>query len=113
VILLKISDIKSPQYTLLTHLSTLENDYEGCYATDLLSAAIQSALSNNVLLTLISNQNTIGLAMMIDLPAVIITEGKKVSEIMIKKANEEEIAILSTTLKTHEVIIDLLKRGLI
>jgi len=110
---MKINELLSPQYTLLTHPNSLKNTYEGCYATDLLSAAIQGASSTNLLITLISNQNTIGLAMMIDLPAVIITEGKKVTEIMIQKANEEEIAILSTPLKTHEVIIDLMKRGLI
>jgi len=110
---MKINEILSSQYTLLTDKLTETNTYEGCYTTDLLSAAIQGALSSNILITLISNQNTIGLAMMIDLPAVIITEGKVVTQIMIQKANEEQIAILSTKLKTHEVVIDLLKRGLI
>jgi serine kinase of HPr protein (carbohydrate metabolism regulator) len=51
--------------------------------------------------------------MMIDCPLVIITADRMVSQSMIDKANEENICLLSTHLHTHEVIRDLLIRGLL
>ena len=55
----------------------------------------------------------IATAMMIDLPIIIISESRKIDEVMIQKANESGIAIISTPLFTHEVIIDLFQRGLL
>lgn len=106
---MKISEILNVNYKLLTNQSHIE--YQGIYATDLLSAAIKSAEPGNMLITIISHENTIGAAMMIDLKAVLITENRPVTASMIAKANEEQIAILVTPLKTHEAILDLKERG--
>jgi predicted transcriptional regulator len=108
-----VKDLITKEYQLLTNEVTLDNYFNGCYSTDLLSAAISSAKPNNILITIISNQNTIAVAMMIDLLLVIIAENKTVSKEMIDKANEENICILKTKYKTFEVIIDLYTRGLI
>lgn len=110
---MKIKDILSPNYTLLTESFSLEIEIEGCYATDLLSQAIKSADENNILITIISHQTTVGVASMINLPAIIICESRPVSLDMIEKANEHHIAILKTPMKTYEVILDLFKRGII
>jgi predicted transcriptional regulator len=106
---MKINDILNFNYRLLTHDQTIA--FSGIYATDLLSAAIKSAEPGNMLITIISHENTIGCAIMIDLAAVLITENRPVSQLMIKKANENDIAIISTPLKTHEAILDLKERG--
>lgn len=106
-----ITNLLTQDYQLMTHDATLHQSFQGCYATDLLSQAIKSAEPNNALITIIAHENTIALAMMIDLPLVIVTEGKMVSSMMIQKANEENICILKTFLKTHEVVIDLYRRG--
>ncbi len=108
-----IKDILSNNYICLTQDKTLNNLYQGCYATDLLSAAIKSADDHAILITLISHDNTVGCAMMIDLPAIIITENRVVTKQMIDKCNEEGICLIQTTFKNHEVIIDLYQRGLI
>jgi predicted transcriptional regulator len=108
-----VKDLITKDYELLTNEITLENHFSGCYSTDLLSAAIGNAKPNNILITIISNQNTIAVAMMIDLLLVIIAENKLVSKEMIDKANEEGICILKTKYKTYEVTIDLYQRGLI
>ncbi len=108
-----ISDVLTKQYHLMTDEKTLQQSFQGCYTTDLLSQAIKSAEPSNALITIISHENTIALAMMIDLPLVIITEDKVVSPVMIQKANEENICLLRTSLKTHEVVIDLYQRGLL
>ena len=108
-----VSDLINSSYELLTNQDTLSNTVQGIYQTDLLSAAIKSAKPNDALITLISHVNTIALAMMIDLSLIIIAEHRSVSKEMIDKANEEGICILRTHLKSHEVVIDLFKRGLL
>lgn len=110
---LKIKDIINESYELLTESKTLNNDFVGCYATDLLSQAIQGAKSDQILITMISNPNTVGVAIMMDLSCIIISCGKDVSQVMINKANEENIAIIKTKKHTHQVIIDLFQRGLL
>jgi len=110
--MMKVSHLLTENYQLLT-MNSLDIEFNGCYATDLLSAAIKSSNSQNILITIISHVNTIATAMMVDLPVIIITESKKVDQQMIDRANEEGIAILSTSLKTHEVIIDLYARKII
>jgi len=86
-------------------------EFQGCDATDLLSAAIKISEPKNILITIISHLNTVALAVMVDLPAIIISEGRTVTHEMIERANNEHIAILQTTRKTHEVVIDLFQRG--
>jgi hypothetical protein len=110
---MKISDFLSGPFALMTEPSTATIDFHGVYATDLLSAAIKSAHPKDVLVTIISHQNTIGVAMMIDLSGVIIAESRPLSDIMIEKANMEHIAIIQTHLKTHEVIAWMVKRGML
>jgi hypothetical protein len=106
-----IKDIINRDYQLLTNQETSLVEFKGCYATDLLSAAIKSSEPNNILITIISHLNTVALAVMVDLPAIIISEGRSVNPEMIERANLEHIAILQTTRKTHEVVIDLFQRG--
>ncbi len=110
---MKVSDILNSSYELLTNQKTLNNTFHGVYQTDLLSAAIKSAKPNQGLITLISHVNTVALAMMIDLSLIIIAEHRNVTAEMIDKANEEGICILSTELKSFEIVIDLYQRGLI
>lgn len=108
---MKLHEILSEHYQLLTKPSDIH--ITGIYATDLLSAAIKSADPGNMLITIISHENTVAAAMMIDLHAILITEARPVSPMMIQKANESDIAIIQTPLKTHEAILDLKERGLL
>lgn len=107
-----IKDILNKDYHVLTHSSLLNTSFHGIYATDLLSQAIFAAKHKQALITIISNLNTVAVAVMMDIPCIIITSNKDVSEQMIDKANQEHITILKTTLHTHEVIIDMYERGL-
>jgi len=106
-----VHDILTNDYRLLTELSTANHPYEGVYASDLLSVVLRSASQNAVLITIIANLNTIAVAMLMDLPAIIFSENQVVTQAMIEKANLENIALISTSLKTHEVILDLKARN--
>lgn len=106
-------ELISKNFTCVSDLHTLGNAYQSCYVTDLLSAAIKSAGDHAILITLISHENTVALAMMIDLPVIIITEGRTITASMINKCNDENICLIHTHLKNHEVVIDLYQRGLL
>lgn len=108
---MKIKELLSDKYISITNEHLLDNEFKGLYATDLLSQAIHAAKSGNILLTIISNLNTVAVAVMIDLPCIIICSQKQVAKTLIDKANDEGICMLSTKFHEHEVIIDLYQRG--
>lgn len=108
-----INHILSPHYQLTNTPHCLDDEFHTVYAGDLLSIVLKSATKGCVLITVISNLNTLAVAVLLDIKAIVITEGQIISEAMINRANEESIALFSTKLKTHEVIIDFKDRGLI
>jgi len=108
-----VKDILTKDYHLLTDVSATNQRFEGVYAGDLLSVVLRSASRNAVLITIIANPNTVAVAMLMDLPAVIFSENQVVTQTMIEKANTEAIALISTSLKTHEVILDMKARNLL
>lgn len=110
---MRVKDMLSSDYTLITEESTKENEVLGIYTTDLLSQAIKNMSEHEMLITIISHGTTVALAMMIDLSSIIIAEDKKVSKEMVDKANDAGIAILKTPLKVYEVVVDLKERGFI
>ncbi len=105
--------ISSNQYKLITIQETSKNVFETVYACDLLSAVIKHGSKSPLLITQIASVTTIGLCTMLDLPAVIITEGKMLDDFSIEKANEENLAVIYTHLTSAEVIIDLKDRNIL
>lgn len=109
-----IKDIlESKQYKLVTQEGTKGNCFKHVYCCDLLSAVIKHGKDEPILITQINSITTIGVATMIDLPAVILTEGKTFDQETIDQANEHELAILYTTLTSAEVVIDFKNRNLL
>jgi hexokinase len=108
-----VDDILDSRYHLYTDPSTGANSVSGCYSGDLLSVVMKSAKAQNLLVTVIANINTIAVAVLIDLPAIIFCEGNRPSAEMIRKADEEKIALISTPQNAVEVILDLSRRGLV
>jgi len=102
---MKLFDIINDEITQVTNFNLGELEFNGIYATDLLSAAIKSAPSGGVLITIINNLNTIATAVMCDLSAVILCECDAVDDDVLNRANENEVVIFKTSLKLHEVII--------
>lgn len=109
----KIKDILTPNYQCLTNQTSLEHVFEGCYTTDLLSQAIKNMNELNIFITSLAHENVIAVMMMLDLNCVIMTEKTNVSSSIIDRCNEENMCLITTTYKAHEVIIDLYQRGFI
>src|SRR6266545_5364582 len=66
------------------------------YASDLLSCVMAGAQKKSVWVTLQAHANIVAVAALLDLSAVIITEGAMPDVASIAKANEEGIILLST-----------------
>jgi len=96
---------------------TMNQDYSAIepscgYASDLLSCVMAGAAKKSIWVTLQAHGNIIAVATLLDLSAVIITEGAIPDETTIEKANDEGVILLSTPLSTYAVVGLLWEMGL-
>jgi hypothetical protein len=82
------------------------------YASDLLSCVMAGAQKRGVWVTLQAHANIVAVAVLLDLSAVIITEGAMPDIATIAKANEENITLLSTSKPTFHIAGKLWEMGL-
>ncbi|MCU0104685.1 DRTGG domain-containing protein [Acholeplasma vituli] len=103
--------LHNEQYQRLT--GTEDSSFKGVFATDLLSTAIKHMRPDHILITLICSQSTLNVMSMLDLQIVILTQDALLTDAFIEKAKEAQITVIKTTYLTHEVIQDLVLRGLL
>lgn len=82
------------------------------YASDLLSCVMAGAQKRSVWVTLQAHANIVAIAALLDLSAIIITEGAMPDAASIARANEEGINLLSTQKPTFTVVGRLWEMGL-
>jgi putative N-acetylmannosamine-6-phosphate epimerase len=82
------------------------------YTSDLLSCVMAGAQKKSVWVTLQAHANIVAVAALLELSAVIITEGALPDPASIAKANEEGINLFSTTRPTFYVVGKLWELGL-
>jgi imidazolonepropionase-like amidohydrolase len=82
------------------------------YTSDLLSCVMAGAARNGIWVTLQAHTNIVAVAALLDLSAVIITEGAMPDENTIQKANQEGVVLLSTPLPSFQVVGKLWEIGL-
>lgn len=83
----------------------------GGYASDLLSCVMAGAQAGHVWITLQSHPNVIAVASLLELAAVIVTEGATPNEETVNKAAQEEITLLATRQDTFAVVAQLAALG--
>jgi predicted transcriptional regulator len=81
----------------------IDRQVSGVYCCDLLSWVMSHASKGSAWITVHSHVNIVAVAVLAELPCIIIPEGIEVEEATVKKAAEEDIAILSTRLSAYEV----------
>jgi serine kinase of HPr protein (carbohydrate metabolism regulator) len=96
---------------------TDDKNYQGIvptmgYASDMLSCVMVGAANKGLWLTLQAHTNIVAVAALLDLSAVIITEGAKPDATVIAKANEQQITLLSTPESTFSIAGKLWELGL-
>jgi predicted transcriptional regulator len=81
----------------------LDNEVTGGYAGDLLSDVMANSKAGNVWITMQVHVNIVAVAVLKELAAIIIVNGRHPAEDTIKKAAIEKVPILSSTLTAFDV----------
>ena len=84
----------------------------GVYISDMVSDVIANAKAGNVLITLQVHNNVIAAANLVDIAAIVVTQGKLPTEDVIKMAEKAQISVLSTTLSRWQVATKLYEAGI-
>ncbi len=80
-----------------------DREIEGIYICDLLSRVMSKAGENDAWITVHTSLNTIAVAVMADIPCIILPEGISADAVSCKKASQENIYILSSTMSAYEI----------
>jgi serine kinase of HPr protein (carbohydrate metabolism regulator) len=101
---MKIKDIIDKlQLKTLAGQENLDADITGGYTSDLLSDVIANSKEGNLWITLQIHQNIIAVAKLKDLAGIIIVNNREPDEDTLKKANEENVPVLSCQDMAFEV----------
>ncbi len=82
----------------------LGREVTGGYAADLLSCVMARAQPGNIWVTLQGHPNIVAVASLLNLAAIVVTEGVAPDPATLSKAEEEGIPILTTPLTTYTVV---------
>lgn len=74
-----------------------------CYIGDLLSLAMSKVTKDCVWVTIQNNINIVAVASLTEAGCIVICEGFSPDENVVKKAQEEDIAILTSDLSAYEI----------
>ena len=88
-----------------------EQPVTGGYASDLLSCVMAGARAGNIWVTLQGHPNVAAVASLLQLAAVIVTEGAPVDPATLQRAEENRIVLLSTPQDTFTTVARLAALG--
>ena len=90
----------------------LNREITGGYCADLLSCVMARAKVGNVWVTLQAHPNVLAVALLLEMAAVIVTEGAPIPDELKAKADVEGIALLATSHTTFWVVSELAQLGI-
>ena len=102
--------IEKAKLTPLTNVEAREVD--GVFISDMLSDVMTGAKPGNLWLTVQTHTNIVSAANLVDLAAIVVTQGKNVPENTVELANRYHVIILSSPLQTFELSARLIEIGL-
>ncbi|MGC9343177.1 MAG: DRTGG domain-containing protein [Bacteroidales bacterium] len=101
---MKITDIiEKLNLEVFSGQAGLENEIDGGYVSDLLSDVMGNAKQGQVWITLQNHKNSLAVASLKDLSAIILVKGIKPGEDTISKSEEEGIPLLGSGEDTFTV----------
>ncbi|RJQ48877.1 MAG: serine kinase [Nitrospiraceae bacterium] len=86
-----------------TYKDGLQKEVTGAYASDLLSDVMANAKDGNIWITLQTHLNIVAVASLKGVIGIIIVGGRKIPEDVLKKAEEEKITVMTTSLHAFEL----------
>ncbi|MDX9832594.1 MAG: serine kinase [Anaerolineae bacterium] len=90
----------------------VEREVTGGYATDLLSCAMAGARAGNVWITLQAHPNVVAVASLLDLAAVLVSEGVAPDVETIERAQENGVTVLGSPGTTYALVARLAALGI-
>ncbi len=101
--MLTINDIKDAlSAKVLCSEEKMSTPIKSCYVCDLLSWVVGRADTDCCWITCMTNLNVVAVAVMADIPLIVVTENIALEEAVISRAEREEIVILSTAMTTFK-----------
>jgi predicted transcriptional regulator len=104
--------IKKLNLELKSTSTALDVEVTHAYASDILSDVMSHAQDGSIWITLQTHRNIVSVAMLKSLAGIILIGGRNPDDESMKKANEENIPILSTGLTTFEIVGKLYELGI-
>lgn len=98
--------------TVAGNTGDMQAEVVGGYASDLLSNVMGQAEPGMVWVTMQGHQNIVAVASLIGLSAVIVAGGATVDEDALKKADANNITVLTTEMSAYDVIGKLYALGI-
>jgi hypothetical protein len=87
---------KALELTPVAAEGRMDRDVTGCYVGDLLSCAMKGAKRGDIWLTVQSHANVVAVAVLLELSAVVVTEGANVEQGTLDRAETEGVVLLTT-----------------
>ncbi|MBC8401656.1 MAG: serine kinase [Candidatus Marinimicrobia bacterium] len=104
--------VKQLDLQIIAGANLLEREATGCYVSDMLSDVMAHANSGDVWVTLQVHLNIIAVASVNGISALIIVNDRSLDDATIKKATEEKVPVLVTTLNAFQIAGKLYQLGL-
>lgn len=94
---MKITEIADTLSLKIIRNEDADTNITAAYTSDLLSDVMANAPDDSLLITIQGHKNTIAVASLAGIRGIIVCNDRPIPEDMISAANEEDIAILSTS----------------
>ena len=91
---------------------TFDKDISGGLVTDMVSDVMKTGQAGNLWVTVQTNKKVIAAANLVDIAAVVITQGKKVEIDVLEAADKAEITIFSTPMTSWDFVGQLYALGI-
>jgi predicted transcriptional regulator len=89
-----------------------DKEVTGVYISDMVSDVIANAKAGNLLVTVQVHANALAAANLVDICAIVLAQGKRPADDVIRMATKAEISIFSTALSRWQVATKLYEAGL-
>lgn len=110
---MRLTDIKDKlNLTVLSGSNNLETDVTRGYVSDLMSDVIAHGKEGDIWITYQTHVNVVAIAMMKNMTAVILIQGRELIPAAKLKAEQEGLPVLSSTESAFEVVGKLYKQGI-
>ena len=96
--------IKKLELTIKADAGNLEQEVDNCYVSDLLSNAMGQALPGSLWITMQGHPNIVAVASLLSLPAIIVAGNATVENDTLKKAVDNDVSILTSSMAVFELI---------